>query len=79
MVHFETPQPPVSIPVLFDHLVDQMSSVFELMCAYLCALHVEQFAGFQFQVVEIPENRRQNKHVRFGYGTEMGGKLVIAS
>jgi hypothetical protein len=73
----ESKIPPVPISFFMTRMVDSMSDVFENMIAHLCSKHVQSpMPNFTIQVGLIPENHRQMKLVRFGYGTYIGDDFV---
>jgi hypothetical protein len=53
VIHPETPQTSVGLLTMFKHMTDQLGSVFELMIAYLCGLHIQPRGGLQLQVIQI--------------------------
>lgn len=74
----EIPQAPVSISMLMHHTVKQISGIFESLCVLLCAKHMRPFSGFNFSIIEFPEEQRTNKFVRYGYGLYDGERIIRA-
>jgi hypothetical protein len=76
VIHAETPQPPVPLLVLMEHIADQLAGVFEIMLAQLCNANVQPFAGMPLGVVEYTENQQKAFKCRYGYATRMGDQIV---
>jgi hypothetical protein len=65
-----TKQPTISISHFMAEATEMLLQTFELTVTHLCGKHVQSFAGIPIYVALTAENRRQNKHVRFAYGTD---------
>ncbi len=65
-----TVQPPVSISHFMNETAKMFLDTFEILLTHLCAKHVQAFAGMPVYIELNPEDRRQNKHVRFAYGMD---------
>jgi hypothetical protein len=76
VVHAETPQSPVPLLVLMEHIADQLSGVFEIMLAQLCNMNVRPVAGMPLGVVEYNEDQRKAYKCRYGYATRLGDQIV---
>jgi hypothetical protein len=79
VIHSETPQPRVPLRQFMEQISRGLLNVSESLTAFLCSKHVQELHGFPVQVAEIPEEKRRNKKVRFGYAVWMGDQLVLAS
>ena len=79
IIHPKTSLPKVSVNSFFTETLKELVRVVELMVVFLCARHVTTVAGFPVQVVEVPQARRRSPHVRYGYGTIIGGQIVPIS
>ena len=79
IVHPRTPLPSVAVNAFFKQTLENLVRVVELMVVFLCARHVSTIGSFPVQVVEFPQERRHSPHVRFGYGTIIGGEIVRMS
>ena len=62
VIHPKSHQPPIAIARFMTDVIEQTSGIFELMIAFMCAKHVQTFAGMPFQIIELPENQRPQKH-----------------
>jgi hypothetical protein len=76
VIHPETPQPPVPLLALIEHIADQIATVFEVMLAHLCGAHVLPFAGLPLGVVEYNEGQQKAYKCRYGYASWMGDQIV---
>ena len=79
VIHPKTPEPAFPVSAFMTRVADQIVEIIELMIAYICSKHVQKFAGFAFQVVELPKEQRSNEHVRFSYGLYDGARVIPAS
>jgi hypothetical protein len=76
VIHPETPQPPVPLLALMEHIADQIATAFEVMLAHLCGANVQPFAGMPLGVIEYNENQQKAFKCRYGYATRMGDQIV---
>jgi hypothetical protein len=76
VIHAETPQPPVPLLALMEHIADQLATAFEVMLAQLCNANVQPFAGMPLGVVEYTEDHQKAFKCRYGYATRMGDQIV---
>jgi hypothetical protein len=76
VIHPETPQPPVPLLALMEHIADQLATAFEVMLAHLCGANVQPFAGMPLGVVEYDKNQQKAFKCRYGYATRMGDQIV---
>lgn len=78
VMHPETPQPPVPLLILMEHIADQLAIIFEVMLAHLCGVNIQPFVGIPLNVnvIEYNENQQKAYKCRYGYGTRMGNKIV---
>jgi hypothetical protein len=60
-----TKQPALSISQFVAEATEKLLQTFELTLTHLCSKNIQPFAGIPIYVGLIPEDRRQNKHVRF--------------
>jgi hypothetical protein len=72
IIHPKSQQVPISIELFMHELIEQISGVFELMIAFMCAKHAQPLGGFSLGLMEVPEAQRRSKHVRFSYCTNNG-------
>jgi hypothetical protein len=76
VIHSKSNQPAIPVAKFMAAIIDQASGIFELMVAFLCAKHVQSFAGFALAVVELPEDRRRQRHVRYSYAMHDGDRTI---
>lgn len=76
VIHPETPQPPVPLLALMEHIADQLATVFERMLAQLCNTNVRPFGGMPIGVVEYIEEHQKIFKCRYGYVAQMGDQMV---
>lgn len=76
VIHPETPQPPVPLLVLMEHIADQLATAFEVMLAHLCGANIQPFAGFPLGIIEYDENQQKAYKCRYGYASRMGDQIV---
>jgi hypothetical protein len=76
VIHPETPQPLVPLLALLEHVADQLATVFEVMLAHLCGANVQSFAGMPLGVIEYDKDQQRAFKCRYGYATQMGGRIV---
>lgn len=76
VIHPKTPLQKAPVGAFFSQALQNLVSIVELMIVFLCARHVKSFGEMQIQVMEIPPERRRFPHVRYGYGTWLGGAVV---
>ncbi len=79
VIHPTSPQDTVSVSSFMKHITDELINAVELMLAFLCGCHAQPVAGFQFHVCTLPEDKRSNKHVRFGYALFDGENVIPVS
>jgi hypothetical protein len=68
IIHTKSHQPPILIEHFMGELTEQISVMFESMIAFMCAKHAQPLGGFEIGLIELPENQRRTKYVRFSYG-----------
>lgn len=80
VIHPNSPQPPMAILSYMTQVREQITDLTEVLLALLCSRHMQAPGAFPIQVLEIPEDSRQFKEQRFGYGayTE-DGRVMLAS
>jgi hypothetical protein len=76
VVHNETPQPPIPITMFMRATVESLTTVFQDFLAFMCERHVQPFAGCPVCLVELPEKIRRYKEARYGYASELQGRIV---
>jgi len=76
VIHPETPQSPVPLLALMEHIADQLATVFEVMLAHLCGANVLPFAGMPLGIIEYNENQQRAFKCRYGYASRMGDQIV---
>lgn len=72
VIHAKSHQGAISVEYFMQELIEQISGVFELMIAFMCAKHAQSIGGLPIGLIELPENQRRSRHVRFSYGTDNG-------
>ena len=75
----DTEYPAASVSEYMTQFSERLPEMFELMVVHMCSKHVQPFGGMTVEVVESPENRRREKHVRFSYGCRLAGEIVPLS
>ena len=70
---------PTSASQFMRYVTDGLVNTVEPMLGFLCGRHVQPVAGLQFVVCVIPEEKRKNRHVRFGYALVHGDNVIPAS
>ena len=68
-----------SASIFMRRITDDLVTIVESMLGHLCGHHVQAFAGIQFSVCVLPEDKRQNKNVRLGYAVFDGKNVIPAS
>lgn len=79
VVHPTSQLNPTSVSSFMRQITDELVLTVESMLGFLCGRHVNAFGGFQFSVCVIPEDKRQDRHVRLGYAVFDGDKVIPAS
>lgn len=79
LVHPKTPMNGVPISDFMDSVQRGIVDIVELMVVFLCARHFESPSGLIVRIIEVPEERRTNPNVRYGFGTMVGNELVPLS
>lgn len=79
LVHPKTPINSVPISDFMYSVQRGIVDIVELMVVFLCARHFESPSGLIVRIIEIPEERRTNPNVRYGFGTMIGNELVPLS
>lgn len=69
----DMPQPMVPAITLFDSIIESLQIIFEELVALLCGRHA-RFGKFKIGVMELPQDRRRQDHVRFSYVVNVGGQ-----
>jgi hypothetical protein len=72
----DTTQPPISIADCMPLTVQSMVNFVEDLMAFLCSKHLQSFCGVSIQVGIMPEERRRNKYVQYGYWTNLVGTFT---
>ena len=76
VLHSKTPMPKSRVIDFFETSFESTVKVVELMVVLLCARNVGQVSGYPVHVIELAPDQRRSPHVRYSYGTPMGGHLV---
>lgn len=79
VAHPTSPLEPTSASHFMRQITDELVTTVELMLGFLCGRHVQPFAAMQFSVCILPEDKRQNRHVRLGYALFDGHNVIPAS
>jgi len=74
-----TDQPATSASFFMTKAIESMLCVFEHLLAFLCSKHVQPFGGIPIELGVLPEDRRINKFVRYGYWTNITGEWAPIS
>lgn len=72
-------QPAIGVSDYMTKTTEHIADIFEMMIAFMCSRHVQSLGNFSFQVIEIPEDRRPNKLVRFSYGLDTASQIIPGS
>ena len=78
LTHPKTPFDKVAITEFMEFVQTNTIEIVELMMVYLCARNISG-GTLDMSVIEIPQDRRTNPNVRYGYGVMIGGQLVPLS
>ncbi len=65
-----------SLSFFMSNTIKNMLEIIENLTAFLCSKHVQPFGSVPILVGLIPENRRRNKFIRFGYCTNITGQWM---
>lgn len=79
VIHPTSPLAPTDVSTFMRQITDDLGIVVESMLGHLCGHHVQAFAGIQFSVCVLPENKRQNRNVRLGYAVFDGENVIPTS
>lgn len=79
LVHPKTPFDGTPIKEFMSSVHLNIVDIVELMVVFLCARHIDPSGNLSVSIIEIPEARRINPNVRYGYGVMVGGQLVPLS
>ena len=71
--------PVASVSVVMSQLSEALPEILELTMVHLCQKHVQPLGAMPVEVVEWPEDRRREKHVRFSYASRLLGQLAPLS
>lgn len=66
----------ISLSCFMCNTTKNMLDIIENLIAFLCSKHVQPFGRAPILVGLIPEDKRQNKFVRFGYFTNITGQWM---
>jgi hypothetical protein len=77
--HPKFTQPKISVTNYMSQMVEHIANVFEMMVAFMCSRNIQSFTTFPIQVVELPEDERKNKFVKYSYGLSDGNQIIPAS
>lgn len=73
LIHPDTPQQRVSTIHFMKETIDWYAHSLEALIVGLCYSNISQSSGFQYGVVELPEDRRRVDRPRFSYGVFLQG------
>lgn len=76
VIHPKSPQASIAVARFMTEITEQASVTFEFLVAFMCTKHVQPIAGVSLQVMQLPENGRRQKHVRFCYATLDGTPFI---
>lgn len=78
LVHPKSAFQKVAIKEFMEFVQGNTVDIVELMIVFVCARNVDS-GSLNVSVIEIPQQRRLNPNVRYGYGVNVGGQLVPLS
>jgi hypothetical protein len=76
VVEKDTPLPETDLGEYFAQTTEFLVHVYETMLVHLCALHMQPVGGFEIALVELEPDKRRYPHVKYGYGSMIGGQLA---
>ena len=76
VIHPTSMLKPTNAISFMREITDGLVNIVESMLGFLCGYHVQPVAGMQISVAILPEDRRQNKNVRFGYAVFDGENII---
>ena len=79
LIHPKTPIDKLLIKEFMGSTLLDIVDIVELMIVFLCARHIDNSGNLEISVIEIPEERRINSNIKYGFGVMIGGQLVPLS
>lgn len=76
VIHPDSPYPTTSAPSFMKYITDAMVEIVELMIVFLCGRHIQAVGTIQPILYKIPDDKKQNKHINFGYGVLLNDEIV---
>jgi hypothetical protein len=76
VVHPETSQSEIPLSTFLENIFDNIIDDIEMIMAFLCERKVQSFNGLELHIIEIPEEQRQYKSLRYRFGAIFNGQLV---
>lgn len=74
--HDETPLEPTDLRKFFDQMIAFLIGSHEGLLVSLASIHVQSFSGIPASVIELPEDRRRYRGVRYAFAAQLGDQLV---
>ncbi|MDA9446010.1 MULTISPECIES: hypothetical protein [Bradyrhizobium] len=74
--HPKFTQPRMPISAYTSQVTEHIADTFEILIAFMCSRNIDASVKIPVQVVELPENQRSHKLVKYSYGMD-GGKQII--
>ncbi|MCK1420725.1 hypothetical protein IVB14_05210 [Bradyrhizobium sp. 180] len=69
-------QPPIPVSAYTSQVTEHIADTFEILIAFLCSRNIDASVTIPIQVVELPENQRSNKLVKYSYGMNGGNQII---
>ncbi|WP_157784135.1 hypothetical protein [Bradyrhizobium yuanmingense] len=77
--HPKFTQPRIPISAYTTQVTEHIADTFETLIAFMCSRNIDASAKIPVQVVELPENQRSNKLVKYSYGMVGGSQIIPLS
>lgn len=62
-----------------SQVTEHIADTFETLIAFMCSRNIDVSVKIPVQVMELPENQRSNKLVRYSYGMDGGNEIIPLS
>lgn len=77
--HPKFTQPRMTISAYTSQVTEHIADAFETLIAFMCSRNIDASVQIPVQVVELPENQRSNKLVKYSYGIDGGNQIIPLS
>ncbi|WP_439406396.1 hypothetical protein ACNJX9_33990 [Bradyrhizobium sp. DASA03076] len=77
--HPKFTQPRIPISAYTSQVTDHIADTFESLIAFMCSRNIDASVATPVQVVELQENQRGNKLVKYTYGMDGGNQTIPLS